>query len=155
LKRNIGKKKAPATGSTASLLKAGGTGFLAALALLTIVAMGGAFLALKSAAPGELALPSAVAALFAGGYVGALLAGKMGEKAGKSPYLGGLACGGMLLLLLTAGSLFFPNPEGRNAWSRLLPLGILLLSTLLGSLTAAVHRPGNKRKLKKLKAGRR
>ena len=47
------------------------------------------------------------------------------------------------------------EPEGRNAWSRLLPLGILLLSTLLGSLTAAVHRPGNKRKLKKLKAGRR
>jgi hypothetical protein len=29
-------------------------------------------------------------------------------------------------------------------------LGILLLSTLLGSLTAAVHRPENKRKLKKL-----
>lgn len=150
MKKTIGRKKPNAGGSASSLLEAGGTGFLVGVVLLFAIAAAGAFLALKSSAPGGMALPTAVAALFAGGYVGALLAGKMGEKAGKNPYLGGLTCGGMLLLLLTAGSLFFPNPEDRTAWSRLLPLGILLLSTMLGSLTAAVHRPGNKRKLKRL-----
>lgn len=150
MKRNIGKKKAPATGSTASLLKAGGTGFLVGVGLLFALAAGGAFLALKSIAPGGLAVPAATVALFAGGYIGALLAGKMTEKAGMNPYFGGLLCGGLLLLFGAVTSLFFPNPEGQIGWGGWLPLGILLLSTLLGSLTAAVHRPGNKRKLKKL-----
>ena len=122
--------------------------------LLLALAAGGAFLGLKSAVPRGMAAPAAVVALFAGGYMGALLAGKMAQKAGMNPYLGGLTCGGMLLLLLAVGSLFFQNTEDRTAWSRLLPLGLLLLSTLLGSLTAAVHRPGNKRKLKRLRTGK-
>jgi len=150
LKRNIGKKKAPATGSTASLLKAGGTGFLVGVGILFALAAGGAFLALKSTSPGGMAVPAAAVALFGGGYIGGLLAGKKTSKAGMNPYFGGLACGGMLLLFGAVTSLFFPNPEGQIGWGGWLPLGILLLSTLLGSLTAAVHRPGNKRKLKKL-----
>jgi len=150
LKRNIGKKKAPATGSAASLLKAGGTGFLVGVGILFALAAGGAFLALKSTSPGGMAVPAAAVALFGGGYIGGLLAGKKTSKAGMNPYFGGLACGGMLLLFGAVTSLFFPNPEGQIGWGGWLPLGILLLSTLLGSLTAAVHRPGNKRKLKKL-----
>ena len=150
MKRNIGKKKAPATGSTASLLKAGGTGFLVGVGILFALAAGGAFLALKSTSPGGMAVPAAAVALFGGGYIGGLLAGKKTSKAGMNPYFGGLACGGMLLLFGAVTSLFFPNPEGQIGWGGWLPLGILLLSTLLGSLTAAVHRPGNKRKLKKL-----
>ena len=150
MKRNIGKKKAPATGSTASLLKAGGTGFLVGMGILFALAVGGAFLALKSTSPGEMAVPAAAVALFGGGYIGGLLAGKKTSKAGMNPYFGGLACGGMLLLFGAVASLFFPNPDGQTGWGGWLPLGILLLSTLLGSLTAAVHRPGNKRKLKKL-----
>lgn len=132
------------------MLKAGGTGFLVGMGILFALAAGGAFLALKSTSPGGMAVPAAAVALFGGGYIGGLLAGKMTEKAGMNPYFGGLTCGGMLLLLMTALSLFFPATEERNAMSRLLPIGVLLLSTLLGSLTAAVHRPGNKRKLKKL-----
>lgn len=150
MKRNIGKKKAPATGSTASLLKAGGTGFLVGMGILFALAAGGAFLALKSTSPGGMAVPAAAVALFGGGYIGGLLAGKKTSKAGMNPYLGGLLCGGMLLLFGAVTSLFFPTPEGQIGWGGWLPLGILLLSTLLGSLTAAVHRPGNKRKLKKL-----
>ena len=136
------------------MLKAGGTGFLVGMGLLLALAAGGAFLGLKSAAPGGMAAPAAVVALFAGGYMGALLAGKMAQKAGMNPYLGGLTCGGMMLLLLVAGSLFFTDAEEKTAWSRLLPLGLLLLSTLLGGFTAAVHRPGNKRKLKRLRTGK-
>ena len=118
--------------------------------ILFALAAGGAFLALKSTSPGGMAVPAAAVALFGGGYIGGLLAGKMTEKAGMNPYLGGFVCGGMLLLLMTALSLFFPAMGERNAMSRLLPIGVLLLATLLGSLTAAVHRPQNKRKLKKL-----
>ena len=132
------------------MLKAGGTGFLLGIVLLLIIASLGAYLGIKSPAPGGTALPAAMAALFGGGYPGGLLAGKKAQKAGMNPYLGGLTCGGMLLLLLVAGSLFFPNTEDRTTLNRLLALGLLLISTLLGSLTAAVHRPGNKRKLKKL-----
>lgn len=132
------------------MLKAGGTGFLVGVVLLFAVAAAGAYLGMKSPAPGGMALPAAAVALFGGGYIGGLLAGKMTEKAGMNPYFGGLTCGGMLLLFGAVTSLFFPNPEGQIGWGGWLPLGILLLSTLLGSLTAAVHRPGNKRKLKKL-----
>ena len=136
------------------MLKAGGTGFLVGAVLLFAVASAGAYLGMKSPAPGGMALPAAMAALFAGGYPGAWLAGKKSKGEGSNPYLGGFVCGGMMLLLMTALSLFFPAMEERNAMSRLLPIGVLLLATLLGSLTAAVHRPGNKRKLKKLKAGK-
>ena len=150
MKKTVGKRKTSEGGDAVFLLKAGGTGFLVGMGILFALAAGGAFLALKSTSPGGMAVPAAAVALFGGGYIGGLLAGKMAEKAGMNPYFGGLACGGMLLLFGAVTSLFFPNPEGQIGWGGWLPLGILLLSTLLGSLTAAVHRPGNKRKLKKL-----
>ena len=154
MKKPTGRRNA-AEGGAVPLLKAGGTGFLLGIVLLLIIASLGAYLGIKSPAPGGTALPAAMAALFGGGYPGALLAGNKSKGIGRNPYLGGFLCGGMLLLTMTVMSFFFPAAEGRSAMDRLLPLGVLLLATLLGSLTAAVHRPGNKKKLKKLKAGRR
>ena len=155
MKKTVGKRKTSEGGGAVFLLKAGGTGFLVGMGILFALAAGGAFLALKSTSPGGMAVPAAAVALFGGGYIGGLLAGNKSKGIGRNPYLGGFLCGGMLLLTMTVMSLFFPAAEGRSAMDRLLPLGVLLLATLLGSLTAAVHRPGNKRKLKKLKAGRR
>lgn len=118
-----------------------GAGVWLALALLF------SGLAVKSATPQSFVFPSALAAVFAGGYAGGLFTAK---KSGGNPYIGGLACGGTLLLLLLFLSLFFRADEGRSALQRFASPLVLLLAAALGGLTAAMHRPSHAKQMKKL-----
>ncbi len=130
-----------------ALVCALGFGTLLGVALWFALSLLFAGFAMKSATPQTFVFPSALAAVFAGGYAGGLFAAK---KCGANPYLGGLACGGVLLLILLFLSLFFRAQEGRTALQRLASPLVLLLSAALGSLTAAMHRPGKAKQMKKL-----
>lgn len=151
LKRNtkqLPKKQSDSIGI--GLLRAGGLGALLGIGLLFLLAIGLAFAALKSGNPNALVFPAALIAVFAGGYGGALLGAKKAASEGQNPYFGGLAVCGILLLFVMLLSLFFPAAEGRTALHRFVPPLVLLASTLLGSLTAALHRPNPRRKIKKM-----
>ncbi len=130
-----------------ALVRALGFGTLLGVALWFVLSLLLAGLAMKSATPQTFVFPSALAAVFVGGYAGGLFAAK---KCGANPYLGGLACGGVLLLILLFLSLFFRVEEGRSALQRLASPLVLLLSAALGSLTAAMHRPSKAKQMKKL-----
>lgn len=132
------------------LLRAGGIGALLGVCLLFGLAVLLSLLALKSATPNTLVFPIALIAVFACGYGGALLGAKKAASCGQNPYFGGLAVLGILFLLTVLLSLFFPSAEGRTALHRFMPTLVLLISTILGSLTAALHRPSQKRRMKKL-----
>lgn len=125
-------------------------GFLLGMTLLFAVVLLLSLLALKSPTPNAMVFPAALASVFIGGYGGALLGAKKAHADGQNPYLGGLAVFGMLFLCTAVISLFFPAAEGRTALQRFLPLLVLLIAALLGSLTAALHRPSGKKQLKKL-----
>lgn len=137
------------------LLTAGGTGLLLGVAVMMAVACVGAYLSLQTQTPRTMALPVAVAAVFLGGFCCAFLGAKKGAKGEWNPYAGGCTAGGMLLAAIVLVSLFVPAGENQTALTRFAPMLALLAATLLGSLTAAVHRPSGKRKMKKLMAGRR
>ncbi len=153
-KKTRRKPERAGTGGNA-LLRAGGAGFLLGVGLLFAFALLLAGAALKSPSPQAIVFPAAMIAVFAGGYGGALLSAKKAAGAGLNPFLGGLVAGGALLLFLFALSLFFPSSGERGALHRFAPLLVLLIAAALGSLTAAAHRPSQKRKLKKLTAGKR
>lgn len=141
------KQLAPQTGI--SLLKACGIGTALGITLLLIMAVMLSFAALKSATPSNVIRPAAMICLFACGYGGALTGAKYASSAGQNPYAGGICVFGMLIMIILIGSLFVPNGSA-TVWQHLLPLGVLAAACLLGSLTAALHRPSQKRQLKKL-----
>ena len=135
------------------MLTAGGTGLLWGVVAMIAVAFLGAYLSLQTQSPQGMTLPVALAAMFAGGYLCAFLGAKQGKKGEQNPFASGLVAGGMFLAVVILVSLFVPDGEA-TAVTRLAPVAVLLAATLLGSLTAAVHRPSGKRKMKKLMAGR-
>jgi|GEM_PF-1331926 len=133
-----------------ALLHACGIGTALGAALLLIMAVLLSFAVLKSPSPGSVITPAAMICVFACGYGGALAGAKKASAAECNPHVGGLCVFGALTLLVLIVSLFFKNGEGAGAAQRLLPMGVLAVSCALGSLTAAFHRPNQKRKLKKL-----
>lgn len=156
-KQHVRAPRAPAHSRPAgnSLLRAGVSGFLLGVLLLFLIAFLAAFAALKSSDPQSLVFPASLLATAAGGYGGALLGAKTAEKQNANPFLGGFAAGGALLLLLLLVSLLIPNPGTNTLLHRLSPLFLLPVSSALGGLTVAAHRPNQKRRLKKLTAGKR
>lgn len=155
LKRPIKKRKPAQREPLAVLLLAGGTGLLCGMAVMVVIALLGAYLSLQTGTPQAMVLPSALAAVFAGGYLCAFWGAKKSKQGEWNPYAGGFTAGGMFLAVMVLVSLFVPAGENQTALTRFAPLLTLLAATLLGSLTAAVHRPSGKRKMKKLMAGRR
>lgn len=156
-KRHVRAPRAPAHGKPAgnSLLRAGISGFLLGVLLLFLIAFIAAFAALKSNNPQSLVFPAALLATAVGGYGGALLGAKTAEKQETNPFLGSFAVGGALLLFLLLLSLFVPAPGTNSLLHRLSPLLLLPVASALGGLTIAAHRPNQKRRLKKLTAGKR
>ena len=155
--KHVRAPRAPAHGKSAgnSLLRAGTAGFLLGALLLFLVAFLAAFAALKSGEPQSMVFPASLLAVAAGGYGGALLGAKTAEKQDANPFLGGFAAGGALLLALLLVSLFVPAASANSPLQRLSPLLILPVASALGGLTVAAHRPNQKRRLKKLTAGKR
>ena len=121
---------------------------------MVVVAFLGAYLSLQTQSPQGMTLPVALAAIFVGSYLCAFLGAKQGKKGEQNPFVAGLVAGGMFFALVILVSLFVPDGE-TTAVTRLAPVLALLAAILLGSLTAAVHRPSGKRKMKKLLSGRR
>lgn len=152
-KKHVRAPRAPAAAGNA-LLRAGVSGFLLGVLLLFLLAFLAAFAALKSSDPQSMVFPASLLAVAVGGYGGALLGGKTAEKRDVNPFLGSLASGGALLLFLLLISLFVPA-AGANLLHRLSPLLLLPVAAALGGLTVAAHRPNQKRRLKKLTAGKR
>lgn len=135
------------------MLTAGGTGLLWGVVAMIAVAFLGAYISLQTRSPQGMTLPVALAAMFAGGYLCAFLGAKQGKKGEQNPFASGLVAGGMFLAVVILVSLFVPDGEA-TAVTRLAPVLALLAAILLGSVTAAVHSPSGKRKMKKLMAGR-
>ena len=142
-----------ATGN--GLLRAGISGFLLGVLLLFLLAFLSAFAALKSSDPQSMVFPASLLAVAAGGYGGALFGAKTAEKRDTNPFLGSFIAGGALLLFLLLISLFVPAAGTNSLLHRLSPLLILPVASALGGLTVASHRPNQKRRLKKLTAGKR
>lgn len=139
-----------------TLLRAGGSGFLLGVLLLFLLAFSAAFAALKSDTPQALVFPASLLATAAGGYGGALLGAKKAAAQDANPFLGGFAAGGALLLFVLLISLFVPSAAGaEHLLHRLFPLFVIPVASVLGGLTVAAHRPNQKRRLKKLTAGKR
>ena len=154
IKKPAGVK--PAGGNGNLLLRAGVGGFLLGILLLFGIAFVAAFAALKSAAPQSMVFPASLLAAAAGGYGGALFGAKKASAQDGNPFLGSFAVGGLLLLFVLLLSLFLPAPAGtRSLLHRLAPLLIIPVASALGGLTIAAHRPNQKRRLKKLTAGKR
>lgn len=151
IKKHTSTKHTQTTGI--ALLHACGIGTALGAALLLIMAVMLSFAALKSASPGNVIRPAAMICLFACGYGGALTGAKKAAAFDCNPHAGGLCVLGMLALLISVGSLFVKNGEEAGVLQRLLPMGVLAVACVLGSLTAAFHRPNQKRRLKKLMRG--
>lgn len=132
-----------------TLLHACGIGTALGIALLLVMAVMLSFAVQKSETPNSVILPASMISLFACGYGGALAGAKKASASDCNPHLGGLCVFGALALIVLLVSLFVKNGDA-NALTRMLPLGVLLVSCLSGSLTAALHRPSQKRQLKKL-----
>lgn len=156
----------PHAGASGSALQSMGKailwGFLLGCAILFLLTFVLAWAALQLAKTQgtplqSLSFPVALIAIFLCGYGGALMGAKRTVSAGGNAWLGGMAVGGALLLLWLLVSLFFPAASGteRTALQRFAPPLVLLIAAALGSLTAAMHRPSQKRQLKKLTAGKR
>ena len=146
----------PTGGKSQPLLRAGVSGFLLGVLLLFLLAFLAAFAALKSSAPQTMVFPAALFATAAGGYGGALLGAKKASSQDANPFFGSFAAGGALLFFVLLISLFLPSPAGTESLlHRLFPLFVLPIASALGGLTIAAHRPNQKRKLKKLTAGKR
>lgn len=153
-KRN--KKRSPAKHTQTigvALLHACGIGTALGVALLLIMAVMLSFAALKSSSPSNVIRPAAMICLFACGYGGALAGAKKAAAFDCNPHAGGLCVFGTLALLILVGSLFVKNGEEIGVMQRLMPMGVLAIACVLGSLTAAIHRPNQKRQLKKLMRG--
>lgn len=150
-KRN---KKHPQTNRTQTtgeaVLRACGIGTALGIALLLLMAVVLSFAVLKSASPSDVIRPAAMICVFACGYGGALAGAKSASASDCNPHVGGLCVFGALALLLSVVSLFFANGEDTGVLQRLLPLGVLAVACALGSLTAVLHRPSQKKQLKKL-----
>lgn len=153
-KKHVRAPRAPASGGNA-LLRAGVSGFLLGVMLLFLLAFLAAFAALKSSDPQSLIFPASLLAVAVGGYGGALLGAKTAEKRDANPFLGSIVSGGALLLFLLLISLFVPSGGMNSLLHRLSPLLILPIASALGGLTVSAHRPNQKRRLKKLTAGKR
>lgn len=148
--------KKPSGSSGSALLHASVGGFLLGILLLFGIAFIAAFVALKSATPQTMVFPASLLATAAGGYGGALLGAKKAAKQDTNPFLGGFAAGGTILLFVLLLSLFLPAPAGAgNLLHRFAPLLVLPVASALGGLTVASHRPNQKRRLKKLTAGKK
>ena len=145
--KNPQKQRTQSAGIT--LLHACGIGTALGTALLLVMAVLLSFAVQKSETPSTVMLPAAMICLFACGYGGALAGAKKASSSDCNPHLGGLCVFGALAILVLLVSLFVKNGDA-NALTRLLPIGVLAVSCLSGSLTAALHRPSQKRKLKKL-----
>lgn len=148
-------KKTARVPRTNALLRAGAAGFLLGVLLLFLLASLGTFAALKSSEPQSMVFPVSLLAVVVGGYGGALLGAKTAKTQDSNPFLGSFAAGVSLLLFLLLLSLFFPSPEKSSLLQRLSPLFVLPVAAALGGLTVASHRPSQKRRLKKLTAGKR
>lgn len=153
-KKHVRAPRTPAAGGNA-LLRAGISGFLLGVMLLFLLAFLAAFAALKSRDPQSMVFPASLLATAVGGYGGALFGAKTAEKREANPFLGSFASGGALLLFLLLISLFVPAPGASSLLHRLAPLFLLPVASALGGLTVASHRPNQKRRLKKLTAGKR
>ncbi|MCH5183080.1 MAG: hypothetical protein J1E00_02800 [Oscillospiraceae bacterium] len=138
-----------------ALLRAGIGGLLLGALLLFLLAFLTAFAALKSSDPRSMVFPASLLATAVGGYGGALFGAKTAEKRDANPFLGSFAAGGALLLFLLLVSLFVPSAGGNSLLHRTAPLFLLPVAAALGGLTVAAHRPNQKRRLKKLTAGKR
>lgn len=148
--------RSPAHASSGSaLLRAGVGGFLLGVLLLFLFTFLAAFAALKSDTPQSMVFPASLLATAAGGYGGALFGARTAAKRDANPFLGGFAAGGILLLFVLLISLFLPASGAESLLHRLSPLLLLPVASALGGLTVASHRPNQKRRLKKLTAGKR
>ncbi len=148
IKKHNPTKHTQSTGVT--LLHACGIGASLGMALLFIMAIILSFAVQKSATPSTVIRPAAMICLFACGYGGALAGAKKASAAEQNPHVGGLCVFGTLTLVVLIVSLFVKNESGASVLQHLLPLGVLSVACALGSLTAAWHRPSQKKQLKKL-----
>lgn len=106
-----------------------------------------AFAALKTGNPAGSVFPMALIAIFLGGFISSMRSAKVYKE---KPVQAGLLTGLANLIIVTIVALVSSTYSG-GLWDTLLPPGILIGSSLLGTLIASRMKQSTKSKLKKLR----